>query len=255
MTGKPSTYARDYARLWSPVIRGMALAVLRHVPLGEARWVLDIGTGCGALVPALRAKAPGARIVGIDRSEEMARSAAQTGIHVSVMDAEHLGLRKGRFDAALAAFVLFFMPNPLAAMGEVRRTLRPGGLLATVTWGEDRFARAEQVWERELEAAGAPPRPEHPSADQVNGPEKMEQLCLGAGLKPNRVWREEFEHGWTPEALLELKTAAGLADRYRQLPESARKRVVRLARERFAALDQAAFVWRPEVVYCVASRP
>src|SRR5262249_55503137 len=111
-----TSYARDYERLWSPVIKPMAEPVLQRLPLTGARRVLDIGAGCGALAPSLRAGAPGAEIVGIDYSLPMLRHAHGRGVPVAVMDATSLGLSSSRFDAALSAFVLFAVDDPAAAL-------------------------------------------------------------------------------------------------------------------------------------------
>jgi SAM-dependent methyltransferase len=53
------------------------------------------------------------------------------------MDAEHLEFTDGRFDVLTAAFALFFLPDPSAAAAEFRRVLRPGGIVAVSTWGEE----------------------------------------------------------------------------------------------------------------------
>ena len=43
----------------------------------------------------------------------------------------------GGFDAALSSFVFQLVPRRARALREARRVLRPGGLLAYVTWLED----------------------------------------------------------------------------------------------------------------------
>jgi SAM-dependent methyltransferase len=245
-------YARDYERHWSPVIRPMAEAVLSRLPLADARHVLDIGAGCGALVPGLRAAAPGSTVIGIDYSLEMLRYAHSRGVPVAAMDAASLGLATGSFDAALSAFMLFILPDPAGALREAGRVLRPGGWLATVTWGVDSDSRAEEIWEEELLAAGAPPRPTHPSSARVNAPAKMIELCGECGFHPEEAWKETFEHVWEPDVLIQQKSARGLATRLFDLPEPSRERVMKRAREQFASLDRDAFVWSAEVVYCVA---
>src|SRR4029453_7673301 len=52
------------------------------------------------------------------------------------MDAESLALPDASFDVALCALGLMYVPDPLRAVRELRRVLRPGGRLGLVVWGE-----------------------------------------------------------------------------------------------------------------------
>src|SRR2546428_13067418 len=88
-----SAIADPYARLWSPVIRPMALPILEMLPLGQARDILDVGAGTGELFKDLSSRAPHARIMGVDRSEGMLRVAqARGGALLAAMGAQRLAL-------------------------------------------------------------------------------------------------------------------------------------------------------------------
>jgi ubiquinone/menaquinone biosynthesis C-methylase UbiE len=100
--------------------------------------VLDIGTGTG--IVAFRAAervGPAGKVLGIDLSQEMLRTARSkalraarsNGVEFSRMDAEALALEDCSFDAVLSLFALLHFPNPLAALQEMSRVLRPGGRL------------------------------------------------------------------------------------------------------------------------------
>src|SRR4051812_13092577 len=115
-----SDSAEAYARLWSPVIRPMAQALLAALPLHDAEHVLDVGTGSGGLIPDIRAWAPEAAIVRVDRAEGMLRiaqaAAAASSTPLALMDAQQLGIRSDAIDVAVIAFVLFHVPNPHLAL-------------------------------------------------------------------------------------------------------------------------------------------
>ncbi len=51
------------------------------------------------------------------------------------MDAESLDLPDGFFDVLLCALGLMYLPDPLQAVREMRRVLRPGGRVVLAVWG------------------------------------------------------------------------------------------------------------------------
>jgi len=97
--------------------------------------LLDVGTGTGlvARLASMRCK----NVVGIDHSEGMleeARTAAERDgvedrIRFAAMDAEALDFENDTFDVILSLFVLRHLPNPLEAVREMCRVLKPGGKL------------------------------------------------------------------------------------------------------------------------------
>jgi ubiquinone/menaquinone biosynthesis C-methylase UbiE len=56
----------------------------------------------------------------------------------------------------IMAFVLFHVPEPATALGEVRRVLKAGGNIGLTTWGYDRGAPALNIWKP---GTGPPRRP------------------------------------------------------------------------------------------------
>lgn len=254
-----SAMACAYAAHWAPVIGPMALPLLSRLPLAGAARVLDVGTGTGELVPALRAATAGALIVGVDRAEGMLRLARQrAGLDCAVMDAQRLALRGRSFDIALLAFVLFHFPQPHAALREVHRVLRPGGMVGVVTWGDDPGVPGQHVWAEALDAFGAAPDPRDASVmqhDRTDTPDKLAVVLEQAGFECETLWTERFIHRWTTQALLALQIGCGTPGRrLASLAPRARSECLRRVRSQLARLSAEERVYRPEVVFAVASR-
>lgn len=253
-----SSHARGYAEAWSPVIRPPTQALLEALPWPATGWVLDVGTGTGALLPDMRRLAPGMKVLGIDRAEGMLRLARTQGVPLALMDAGALGIRNGSVEVAVLAFVLFHMPDPVRALGEVCRALRPGGVVGVITWAEDPEIEATRVWEEELDASGAvDPSPLPPRNDEpMNEPDKVAQLFRDAGLAPVRAWVERFEYQWDVERLSAARTTFGRSKRkLESLSPAARARCLTRVRERIASLAPDAFVYRAAAVCGVARGP
>ncbi|MFW6192324.1 MAG: class I SAM-dependent methyltransferase, partial [Gemmatimonadota bacterium] len=149
--------APAYARLWGPTILPLTLPLLDELPLGAARRVLDVGTGSGDLLPHLRARAPRARVVGVDGSSGMLAEAAARGRGPLVMmDARALAVPGRAIDVVSFAFVLFHLPRPAEALREARRVLRAEGAVGLVSWSDaSPPLPGEKIWREELARQGA----------------------------------------------------------------------------------------------------
>ena len=167
--------------------------------------VLDIGCGCGGTtVRAAQAVGPdGGTALGVDISQVMidrARSlATDSGIdnvRFEIGDAQTADLGHGRFDLAISRYGLMFFDDPVAALVNIRATVRPGGRLAFVCWAEQ--ARDEH-WTVTHEALAphlglAPPttRPAGPFslADPAHVRAVLADLraAFAARERPDGVW-------------------------------------------------------------------
>ncbi|AGF97669.1 Phosphatidylethanolamine N-methyltransferase [Methanosarcina mazei Tuc01] len=93
--------------------------------------VLEIGVGSGRNLKYYQA---GCSVTGIDASEGMLEKARQKtrgvkNVNLFLMDAEHLEFPDNSFDYIIATFVLCTIPDPVIALKEMRRVLKPSGEL------------------------------------------------------------------------------------------------------------------------------
>ena len=114
---------------------------------------------------------------------------AVTEVDLRVMDAEHLDFRDARFDVLTAAFALFFLPDPARAAAEFRRVLRPGGVVAVSTWGNE-----DERWSFEDNLFPASDSPRVRALQQpFSRPEEVTELLAAAGFTNVEVHLEETE--------------------------------------------------------------
>lgn len=123
----------DYARHRPGLPDSFYEWLARHAPLGGSRAV-DLGTGPALVATELALR--GADVVGVDVAAEQVAAGAERAAALGVEDrcrllvapAEATGLTGGGFDLVTASQCWIWFDAP-AAFAEVRRLLRPGGLL------------------------------------------------------------------------------------------------------------------------------
>ncbi|MGY1695115.1 class I SAM-dependent methyltransferase [Geodermatophilus sp. SYSU D00814] len=174
--------------------------------------VLDVGCGRGAVL--LRAAArvgPTGSVTGVDLAPgmvERARAAAEaTGVpaDVRIADAEDPG--GGPYDVVASSLVLFFLPDPAAALRAWRALLVDGGRVGVTTFGP-----YDEAW-RDVDAVFAPylpPQLRDARTSGASGPfasdAGVEDLLRGAGFAdprtthltvPVRFTDEDHWHTWS----------------------------------------------------------
>ncbi|MEO8458749.1 MAG: class I SAM-dependent methyltransferase [Chloroflexota bacterium] len=84
--------------------------------------VIDIGSGRGRLAEQLKG---GARYLGLDMSPTQV---AHTKLPVALGDANHMPVRDASAGVVAALYMLYHLDEPLLAIREAHRVLKPGGL-------------------------------------------------------------------------------------------------------------------------------
>jgi ubiquinone/menaquinone biosynthesis C-methylase UbiE len=106
-------------------------------PAAGLHWA-DIGCGNGAFTALIAERCAPAEIQGVDPSEgqiAFARTrAAARAAQFQQGDAMALPFPAHRFDIAVMALVLFFVPDPAKALAEMVRVTRRGGTIAAYLW-------------------------------------------------------------------------------------------------------------------------
>jgi ubiquinone/menaquinone biosynthesis C-methylase UbiE len=132
------TYDRVGVEFFQPIAEGL---VQQLAPVVGER-VLDVGCGRGAVLLRLAASVgETGEAIGLDLAPEMVAAAteeaARAGVRVKVLvaDAEDPQLPAASLDAVTASLVLFFLPDPAAALLAWRNLLVDGGRTAVATFG------------------------------------------------------------------------------------------------------------------------
>jgi SAM-dependent methyltransferase len=183
-----------------------AAELLKHAGLQPGWSVLDVATGLGPVAQlAATAVGPGGRVVASDISEPMlalaaARpaSAGAAPIEFLPCPASQIDAPDDSFDAVLCQHGLQFFADTQAAVLEMRRVARPGGIAVTSTWAAERplglFAPMGQTL-AELGVAEPYPRAFDPDSYRL-GASDLADLLRAAGWHDVRVQTVELDARW-----------------------------------------------------------
>jgi ubiquinone/menaquinone biosynthesis C-methylase UbiE len=167
---------------WSRLVGDVFLDWL--APRPGLRWV-DIGCGSGALTERLIERCAPAEVQAIDPSEgQLAFARQRPAARVAEFrqgDAMALPFPNGKFDAAVMALVIFFVPDPFRGVAEMARVVAPGSTVATYVWDIMGGGSPSEPIIAEMRAMGyTPPSPPSFGASRMDA---LRDLWTGAGLE------------------------------------------------------------------------
>lgn len=261
--------AEGYARWWAPVLAPSALALLDRLDVAVAagaREVVDVGVGTGNLaLPAIR-RWPSLRVTGIDASSEMAAAARAIAADLPDDEQERFDARVGfaadlplgdmTFDLAMSSFVLQLVPSRAKALREIRRVLRPGGVLGHVTWLADRSVFApDRIFDALLlefgfeDEIGAPRHGDIPSVASAAAELRR------AGFRAVTAEGAELRHAYTVASYISFLTEFDEVSLFQdEMGRAERRRFLARLREGLMGLPEDDLVLRAPIVYATGVR-
>ena len=268
-----SAGADEYAKYWGPVLEdtsGRLLDEVASAVSADEFRLLDVGAGIGSLALGAREKWPRAHVIASDAAAGMLAYAGQRAIAAGADDdallsfvigpAHELPLNSGSVDVAVSSFVLQLVPDRPAALTEIRRVLRPGGLLAYVTWldrdSQEPFRAADEfdeaVYDLEVDE---PEESDEPIAGDVRSGRAAADELRKAGFVRASAREETLIHEWTMDAYLEYKLNYDERALLSSLSPEQAAELERNARSRLSKLAPSDFRWHAPVVFARGFAP
>ena len=184
-------YAPIYDFIFDWIFAPGRAAAVRQLDLKPNDVTLEVGIGTGLNLPLYP---PAARLIGIDLSQEMLDKAvervqtlAMPNVTLKVMDATALDFGDNEFDKALATYTISAVPDPVAVLREMRRVVKPGGVIVILN-----HFRSERKFAGHLEDLVAPVCTRLGWKSNL----AMNPLLAEVGLKPEQVTKVNLLNGW-----------------------------------------------------------
>jgi ubiquinone/menaquinone biosynthesis C-methylase UbiE len=184
--------AEQYDQSGVPWFRPIARVLVDLLAPQPGERFLELGSGRGAAtIPLAEAVAPGGRVDALDIAPSMVRLLQEdldrsgvTNVRVAVGDAANPRPPDTAYDAIASSLVLFFLPDPVAALTHWHEHVRPGARVGIATFPVPTGRFAELV-DMVTEYAGEAPSPRGESPFDSDG--GVEDLFARAGFGETRT--------------------------------------------------------------------
>jgi SAM-dependent methyltransferase len=165
----------------------------------EGSRVLDVAAGAGGqTLSAARRAGPTGSVLATDIAPAILRYAKSEAeraglgtIAVRELDGEALDVEAGGYDAVISRLGLIYFPDRATALAGMRRALRPGGRIATITYStaETNGFFAVPVTVIRTRAQLPPPAPGQPGPFSLGADGVLESVLADAGFVDVEVHR------------------------------------------------------------------
>lgn len=133
-----------YDNAWRERLVHVQRALIDACDLKPGQRVIETAAGSGLVTfPIAEAVAPGGQVVATDLSGDMAAMGMENAERLGFesvtferMNVESITHEDDSFDRAICSLGLMYTPDPVAALREMTRVVRPGGRVAVLVWGE-----------------------------------------------------------------------------------------------------------------------
>jgi len=229
--------ARTYDSVNVDFFRPMGRELVERAAVQAGEHVLDVGCGRGAaLFAAVEAVGQTGSVIGVDLAPRMVdltrmeiRARGLDNAVVRLDDAEAPNFPPGSFDVVLANSVIFFLPDPVAALRNYATLLLPGGRVAFSSFGaEDSRYRGAMTALAQFAPGYTRPGANSP----FRAEDTIRELLAEVGYQRPAITEAEFQSRFRdPEHWLEWAWSHGGRSLLERVPTN------RLAQARAAAFE------------------